>query len=105
MRLHKTSQENYKKHAVETHKHLIAEPYDKLYNILGYDSLTLFLKAYGGSHIYILTPKTAYKDCYTAQIKKDFDGTNYEYLAGNLDLSVRTVRTILDSLPQRRIYA
>ena len=88
---------DYKKQAIEANKHLLDEPYSKLYDILGYDNLVFFLNNYGGSNFYILIPKTAFRNCYVAQIKKDFDGANYQTLASSLDLSVRTVRYILDT--------
>jgi Mor family transcriptional regulator len=90
---------DYIKNAVEQHKNLIQPPFDTLYQITNYESLDLLFNEFGGAMLYIPRTNRAIRECIAAQVNLDFyiEGSNLKELSKRYQVSVRTVREMLDN--------
>lgn len=85
----------------------IEEPYKTMAADIGIENLLKLSKQFGGMSIYIPKPDTLLRQAKHAQIKKEFNGYNYAYLARKYNLSEKWVRNICgDDFPkgQMSIY-
>ncbi|MGP1598949.1 Mor transcription activator family protein [Peptoanaerobacter stomatis] len=65
--------------------------------IIGIESYINLVKHFGGTSIYILKEDSLIKDIRDRNIKMEFDGSNYTYLAKKYNLTDRTIREIVDN--------
>ena len=72
----------------------IEEPYKTMAADIGIENLLKLSKQFGGMSIYIPKPDTLLRKAKRDQIKKEFNGYNYAYLARKHNLSEKWIRKI-----------
>lgn len=65
--------------------------------IIGIDAYIRLVKSFGGTSVYILKEDSLIKDIRDKNIRNEFNGSNYMYLAKKYNLTDRTIREIVDN--------
>lgn len=76
---------------------MLQEPYNRYAEVLGVQGLLNLSKELGGITLYVPKPENLFKDVIFNNIKKEFNGYNYQKLALKYRLSERTIRNICNN--------
>ncbi|MDE6798328.1 MAG: DNA-binding protein [Ruminococcus sp.] len=67
----------------------------ELINVIGLEAYKKLVQHFGGSYIYINKPDTIVKGERNAEIRRKFNGSNYNQLAIEYNLTENRIRSIL----------
>ena len=73
------------------------EDQHELVDCIGLEGYKRFVSAYGGGYFYVQIPSNICRNARNRKICKEFDGGNYRQLAKKYDISVITVRRIINA--------
>ena len=73
----------------------ILQPFDTLFDEMGYEAVCAVSKLYGGSTLYIPTTRRIFSKCFAEEIRKEFDGVNIKDLSRKYSFCERSIRYIL----------
>ena len=74
---------------------LVKEPYKSMIDIIGLESFLEFLWVFGGTHLYVPKPRSAFARCIDEEIKRLFNGYNFKELVSMFGFSETYVRDVL----------
>ena len=77
------------------HPHLIKKPYDVIMDIAGFEGINAFSESLGGMTIYIPSMRKIILDCIVEEVRKNYDGKNYNRLADKYGISARQLRRMV----------
>ena len=80
----------------------VLEPFDGLFEAMGYEAVCTLCDLFGGSTLYIPTKRRVFSKCFSEEIKREFNGANVRELSKKYGFCDRSIRYILSEYSRKR---